>query len=147
MAILKNAKVQWASVHDVNPMSNKYQIDIVNMTDAQIKQLTDAGVRVNECDDPQKKRGFFVTMKSVIKPDVVDKGKRDFTKLIGNGSVCNIIWHPFEWTFKKKTGTSAGLDKIQVLKHVPFGDDFDNLEEAGEGGNCESPNDDDESPY
>lgn len=134
MAKLENVEVMWACVHEVNEMSGKYQIDAVNLSPKQAKAFKDAGVTVTTCDRDENNRGKFVTLKSTKPVKVVDMGKNEITDLIGNGSICNIAWNPFDWKFKGKSGTSAGLQALQVKDLVSYAggvDEFDAEEESG----------------
>ena len=60
---------------------------------------------------------------------VVDKGKNPFTKLVGNGSLCNIQYTISEWEFKGKKGIGSYLNAVQVLDHVAFGGAEDEFED------------------
>ena len=139
MAVLRNVEVMWASVQEPNEMSGKYQVDLVNLTPEQVKGFEAENCEVHTCDRDENNRGKYITLKSTRKVPVVDLNKAAFDDLIGNGSICNVIWQPFEWSFKKKSGTSAGLQKIQVVELVAYagsGEDFDDVD-----------GDDDEIPF
>ncbi len=127
--VLNEVEVMWACVHEVNEMSGKYQVDAVNLTKEQVKTLESTGVEVQTCDREEGNRGSFITLKSTRPVKVVDKEKTPITELVGNGSVCNVAWNPFEWAFKKKSGISAGLQALQVIKLVSYSsggvDEFD----------------------
>lgn len=121
MAVLKEVKVMWASVQEPNEMSGKYQVDAVELTDAQVKEFENAGCNVQTCDrDGDDNRGRFVTLKSTRPIKVVDMDKKELDCLVGNGSICNIAWNPFSWTFQKKSGISAGLGALQVVDLVAY---------------------------
>ena len=137
---------QWASLARPNNMSGKYQIDVCNLSEADVKQLEGQGVtnihHEESRDDDYEPKGHFVTMRSnavskegkhLDPPDVVDAKKKPLPRgvLVGNGSKVNVVYDPFEWTFKKKAGTSAGLRIVQVLELVKFegGSGLDDLEE------------------
>ena len=118
--VLNEVEVMWASVHEVNEMSGKYQVDAINLNKKQVKSLEAEGIEVQTCDRDEDNRGQFVTLKSTRPIKVVDMSKAPLTDLVGNGSVCNIAWNPFDWKFKKKTGISAGLQALQVVNLVTY---------------------------
>lgn len=67
-------------------------------------------------------QGDFVSLKSRFKPSVVDAQLNlmpEGTK-IGNGSKVLVKAHAYSWKFKAKSGTSLGLDTVQVLELVQF---------------------------
>ena len=45
--------------------------------------------------------------------------------MIGNGSLVNVLYTPFEWNLNGKSGTSAILKKVQVVDLVSYGEDLD----------------------
>ena len=140
--ILENVKVMWAAIHKPNEMSGKYQMDITGLSKEAVKELKGLGVDVKEGGKEDKAQwGHWVTAKSnyALKPELlVSKSKQlmpDGTEL-GNGSVCNVAVHTFDWTFKTKKGTSVGFDAVQVLELVEFSSaavgEFPQLEEPSE---------------
>lgn len=129
---LSDVELYWANLYTRNKLSNKYQVDLVNLTEDQIKLIEEAGVSVRSKDD---ERGFFVTCKSsnyeiiphdkngdVIGPDI----------LVGNGSRANVMVKPYGWTNPQgKKGLSLGISKLVVTdlkQYVPE----DNLMEEEE---------------
>ncbi len=138
---------QWASLSKPNDMSGKFQIDVCNLSDADVAQLEKQGVtnvhfEESSKDEVYDPRGHYITMRSnavskagdnLDPPKVVDAKKQPLPRgvLVGNGSVVNVVYDPFEWTFKQKTGVSAGLRIVQVLELVKFegGSGLDDLEE------------------
>lgn len=129
---LSDVELYWANLYTRNKLSNKYQVDLVNLTEDQIKLIEETGVSVRSKDD---ERGFFVTCKSsnyeiiphdkngdVIGPDI----------LVGNGSRANVMVKPYGWTNPQgKKGLSLGISKLVVTdlkQYVPE----DNLMEEEE---------------
>jgi hypothetical protein len=112
---LSNVELYWANLYTRNKLSNKFQVDLANLSDDQIKSIEDAGVSVRSKDD---ERGFFVTCKSSnyeIKPlnkngDVIGPDT-----LVGNGSRADIMVKPYSWTNPQgKKGMSLGVVKLVV---------------------------------
>jgi len=112
---LSNVELFWCNLYTRNKMSNKYQLDLVNLSEDQIKAIEDAGVSVRSKDD---ERGFFVTCKSTnyeiiphdkngdpIGPDI----------LVGNGTRADVMVKPYGWTNPQgKKGMSLGVSKLVI---------------------------------
>ena len=138
--VLNEVEVMWACVHEVNEMSGKYQVDAINLNKEQVKAIESESIEVQTCDRTEGNRGRFVTLKSTRPIKVVDLNKRPLTDLVGNGSICNIAWNPFDWKFKKKTGISAGLQALQVVDLVTYASGVDEFDDGGDP-------DDDDIPF
>ena len=68
-------------------------------------------------------------------PDVMDAQKRPILNtLVGNGSIVNVLYRPYDWTYQKRKGRSASLEAVQVVDLVPYGgaasDAFDVVDEG-----------------
>lgn len=116
----------WARVLDGSPndLSGKYQVDICNLDDDTVVELTDSGVTIKNDED----RGNYVTAKAPRPPQIMDASKRAWNgDNIGNGSVIKISAKPYPWNFKGTSGVSLGLNKLMVVKHVEY-DDGEDLE-------------------
>lgn len=121
--------VYWAHVRKKNELSNKFQLNL-KVSDRDAKKLKELGVPVHselkagkqEDGSDNVLEGNFVVLKSDFEPDVVDSKKHKLPRSLdlGNGTKANIATHSFDWTFKKKKGTSLGLDGVQVLELVEF---------------------------
>jgi|TARA_R110000787_G_scaffold240714_2_gene346895 hypothetical protein len=114
---------QWASVFDVNEMSGKYQVDICNLDKDTVKDLEKRGLTVKKGQDNKKEYGSYITAKSSkYAPKVLDNMAQpmDGSVLIGNGSKIKASINPYSWTFKGKSGISAALNKMMVLKLVAY---------------------------
>ena len=112
---------KWASVFEVNEMSQKYQVDICNLDKNTIKQLEKAGLEVKKGIGEKEDQGNFITAKaSKFAPKVLTNTGElmDGTTLIGNGSKIKVSITPYSWNFKGKTGISASLNSLMVLKLV-----------------------------
>ncbi len=57
----EDIELYWPSLYTVNPTSNKFQVDLVNLNAKQVEKLEGLGVEVKSKDD---ERGFFITCKS-----------------------------------------------------------------------------------
>ncbi len=122
-----SGKIFYLQARTPNELSGKYQADLAIDTDTAVK-LRQLGIDIkNKGDD----RGDFVTLKAsaTLKdgterkgPKILDIDKNEIPEdiLIGNGSDVKVITHAFSWKFKGKTGTSLGLDTVQVLNLVQY---------------------------
>ncbi len=102
----------WFSFLEKNEMSEKYQVDISQLAEAQVDRLESMGVNVkNKGDD----RGYFVTAKSSkFAPRVEDGDGFAMTDPVGNGSACTFVVKPYDYNFRGKSGIGLGLSKARV---------------------------------
>ena len=127
---------KWASVFEPNVMSGKYQVDICNLDDKTIKELKKHGLDVKKGTDKKEDQGHYITAKaSKYAPRVLNNKREvmDGSDLIGNGSTIKVSITPFKWNFQGKSGVSAALNSLMVVK----------LEEYGGGDYLEADPDDD----
>lgn len=138
----------WASVRQPNKDSGKFQLDL-SIDAATAALLETKGIKVKNAVKgvgvqkvrPEDERGNFVTIKSgltdkqtnqLIPPKVVDSKNNVIGSdvLIGNGSVVRVRTNVFDYNFKGKTGTSLGLQALQVLELVEYNGNtaFDEVE-------------------
>lgn len=149
MAVLKRVGIYYPAFVDPNKMSDKYQVNIGNLTDDHVNILVDElGVDEDQikepktdCDDEAKQeaadaQGRYIVARSEF-PVVVVNGKQeelddDYIKTIGNGSIANVQINSYDWTFKKTSGTSAGLQQVMLLKkeeYAGFTNEFEEEED------------------
>ena len=149
---------QWASLAKPNDLSEKYQIDVCHLSEADVNQLEKQGVtnvheETSRADDKEP-RGNYITMRSnavsktgkiLPPPDVVDAKKKPLPRgvLVGNGSKVNVVYDTFDWTYKKKAGISAGLRIVQVIELVEYiaPDDSSGLDDLEEEEGFTAPDD------
>ncbi len=149
---------QWANLAKPNDLSEKYQIDVCHLSEADVKQLEKQGVtnvheETSRADDKEP-RGHYITMRSnavsktgkiLPPPDVVDAKKKPLPRdvWVGNGSKVNVVYDTFDWTYKKKAGISAGLRIVQVIELVEYiaPDDSSGLDDLEEEEGFTAPDD------
>ena len=114
---LTDVELFWPNLYERNKLSNKFQVDLSNLTEEQIGQIEQAGVAVRTKED---ERGFFITCKSKnyeITPydkngDVIS---RDI--LVGNGTRADVMVKPFSWKSPTgQSGMSLGIAKLVVTE-------------------------------
>jgi hypothetical protein len=129
-----NGTAYWASVTTPNTTFNEdgeWKIDVGNLSESTIANLVADGLedRIKNKDD---ERGDYITLKRQVKnrrtgqansaPDVMDAQKKPILNtLVGNGSIVNVLYRPYDWTYQKRKGRSASLEAVQVLDLVPYG--------------------------
>ena len=117
--MILRGNAMWANVIEgnPNPLSEKYQVDIYNMSEEDIQKLNEAGISLKN----DEVRGDFVTAKHDRAPQIFDASKRAWgDTMIGNGSKIKVSVNPYDWTHKSKTGRSLGLNQLMVIEHIPY---------------------------
>ena len=106
----------WASLQKINQMSEMYQIDISQLSQAAVKKLESVGVEVKHKDN----QGFYITCKSKFKIPYTYEGDDDCTEVMGNGSEVIAVVSTYDWKFKNKSGVSCSLKKLTCTKRVDY---------------------------
>lgn len=145
--ILKNCKIKWAKVHQVdrtftpawsiNAYLSPEQIEAVKAAadEASAGKLQvsfkhdDDGTYIS-CTRKEKRRDGTNNKP----PRVVDVMKRPFTEEVGNGSVCNIIANPFPYDTAGKKGVTMILEAVQVIDWHEYkgNEDFEDTEDPNQ---------------
>ena len=110
----QDVEIFWPSLYEVNPTSNKFQVDIVNLNAKQVEKLESLGIDVRSKDD---ERGFFVTCKSKyeIVPHDTNGDPIDRSIKVGNSSRANVMVSPYAWKGPTgNKGVSLGVKKLVV---------------------------------
>jgi hypothetical protein len=140
--ILKNMKVAWAKLREDN---KDVSVDFGDTWSIQVYVDKDFAEKWNSSDMSPKAKVAKADVESgnmsiqfkkdcVWKksgdpkqpPVVVDMFGEPVTTNIGNGSLCNIQYKKWDWTYMGKKGTSTELTAVQVVELVEFaggGDD------------------------
>lgn len=120
MALVKfnDVTLYWAFLTEKNDLSDKYQVDLCNLNDAQVEKLEDLGLVVrNKGDD----RGNFLTAKSSKYPITPYTTSGDeIHEKVANGSKASVLFDTYEWNFKNKTGVSMGIKKLIVTDLIAY---------------------------
>ena len=142
MAVLKNCKVEWASITVPNTTYEPVYTINVLLDDKTASDFEKRGFKVKETEN-----GKAVVVKRKVggpngmtrpAPKLFDKSKNEIDVSVGNGSTCNVQYK--EWEVQRQGQTFKGLDlqAVQVLDLVSYnqaGDEFDveeSLEEDDE---------------
>lgn len=122
-----SGKAFWTKLNRKDEYSDKYQLDVGDLSEKSKEVLTSHGVKLKNKNDD---RGEFITARTQYIVPVMDSDKKviDQDTLIGNGSSVRVKvdfnkTHPFV----EKYGTSMYLKKVQVTELVEYGskDGFD----------------------
>ena len=131
-----SGKAYWASIVAPNTTFDSdgvWSIDVCNLDKKNLCIVNKDGLTVkNKVDD----RGDFVTVKRKVRnqksgelnraPTVVDAQKRAMMNTaVGNGSVVNVKYNPFDWDFGGRKGIGANLNAVQVIDLIPYSSDND----------------------
>lgn len=130
-----SGKAYWASVIAPNTTFEPcWKIDITLDEENKAKVEADGLSVKNKGDE----RGDFITLKRNVQtregaskepPEVIDAQKNKWDgAMIGNGSVVNVKYKAYDYSYRGKSGRSAELLKVQVVDLIPYGDsakDFD----------------------
>lgn len=119
------ADVMWAFLDKPNEMSQKYQVDLCNLSDAAVKALESMNIQVRQKED----KGFFVTCKSNRPIAAYDtKGEQIEGIGIGNGSKAVAMVGFYEWTWKNKSGVSPSLKRLVIEELVSYEGTAENVD-------------------
>ena len=131
-----SGKAYWASIVAPNTTFDSdgvWSIDVCNLDKKNLGIVNKDGLTVkNKGDD----RGDFVTVKRKVRnqksgelnraPTLVDAQKRAMMNTaVGNGSVVNVKYNPFDWDFGGRKGIGANLNAVQVIDLIPYSSDND----------------------
>ena len=131
-----SGKAYWASIVAPNTTFDSdgvWSIDVCNLDKKNLDIVKKDGLTVkNKGDD----RGDFVTIKRKVRnqksgelnraPTLVDAQKRAMLNTaVGNGSVVNVKYNPYEWEFGGRKGIGANLNAVQVIDLIPYSSDND----------------------
>ncbi len=118
--ITVRGKVAFPSMTRLDQMSNKYSVQIANLSDAAVEKLEELGVAPKFKDDTYG-RGQFVECKSnyPIANDkftivVDDQGLPMDPDTVGPGSVVKATLKTYDWKMGGRSGVGTRLVKMQV---------------------------------
>lgn len=113
--------IYWCQHNKKNEMSDKFQINLCNLSDAAVEALEKLGIEVKVGVDGKADMGRYIVVKSSNPIKVYDAEGDEITEQIGNGSKAKAVVNSYEWKYKNKAGISPSLKKIVVTDLVEFG--------------------------
>jgi len=118
------ADIMWAYLDRMNDMSQKYQVDLCNLSDAAVSALEGMGIRVAQ----KEGKGYYVTCKSKNEIRAYGSdGDEIEGKIVGNGSKAVALIEPYAWTWKNKEGVSASLKKLVITDLQKYESDVEQV--------------------
>lgn len=119
-AIKIKADIMWAFTDKPNDMSQKYQIDLCNLSERAVAELEKLGLEVKT----KENQGSYITVKSNNPIKAYDDGGSTLEGvLIGNGSKAVAAISFYDWKYKSKAGRSPSLRKLVITDLVEFNPD------------------------
>lgn len=111
--------VMWANLDKVNEMSNKYQFDLCNLSQAAAKALEGLGLSPRT-NDNKPEMGIYITFKSVRPIRAFNPDGTTIDGIVGNGSKATVVAGYYDWAFKGKKGRSPSCVKLVVTELQVF---------------------------
>jgi hypothetical protein len=87
---LTDVTLMWAALDTKNTMSEKYQVDITNLSPENVEKLAALGLQAKTRADKPEKGAFFVC-KSLFPIVPLDTRKQPLKAVVGNGTKANVI--------------------------------------------------------
>jgi hypothetical protein len=111
------ADVMWAYLEKMNEMTQRYQVDLCNLSDNAVKALESLGVEVKT----KEGKGKFITCKSKRTISAHDDGGTPIDgSILGNGSKAAALVSYYQWNFGGKSGIAPSLQKLVITDLVPY---------------------------
>ena len=120
------AELMWAFLDTPNEMSGKFQVDLCNLGADAVKALESVGLTVNN----KEGKGFYITAKSNFAINAVDADDKPVTVKVANGSKATALVNPYAWTWKNKTGLSAGILELKITDLIAYNPEAKNKSET-----------------
>jgi hypothetical protein len=139
MPVLRNVKVSWASVQKPNiQFEPAWEVrvhltpELAKQLQAEAKAIHKKGIKLTTEDNGEL---TFRFRRRVARPDgtenkppvCFDKNKQPFSKLIGNGSICDVQYSFTPYDNKFGSGVTNDFKGIMVKELIAYG------EQDGEG--------------
>lgn len=111
------ADVMWAYLDRKNEMSNKYQVDLCNLSDGAVSALESMGLTVGQ----KEGKGYYITCKSNNQIRAYTESGDELEGVgIGNGSQAVALVSFYDWSWKAKSGRSPSLKKLVITELVSY---------------------------
>lgn len=111
------ADIMWAYLDRKNDMSQKYQVDLCNLSDSAVSALESMGLTAGQ----KEGKGFYITCKSNNPIRAYDANGELIEGIgVGNGSQSVALVSFYDWKWKNKEGRSPSLKKLVVTELVSF---------------------------
>ncbi len=115
------AIINWAFLNKKSDMSDKFQVELANLSDRAVEALESIGITPKR--NPEKpEKGFYITCYSQNPIRAYDNdGVPVPTDVsVGNGSEAVAVVTPYAWEKKGKKGVSPTLRRLVVTKLIEY---------------------------
>jgi hypothetical protein len=103
----------WAFLDKINDDSEKYQVDLCNLSDNVVTALESMGIAVK--NNPKKpEQGNYITCKSKNPIRAEHPNGEEIKALVANKSKCKAMVSAYEWKYLNKSGISPTLMKLTI---------------------------------
>lgn len=111
------AKLLWPCLTRVNDQSERYQVDLTEMSDAAKDKLREMGLEIRN----KEGKGDFITCKSNFPIAAYDDGGAEIDgSIVGNGTEA-IVWVGYyDWKGRTGSGRSASTSRLIVTNLVEY---------------------------
>ena len=123
-----SAEIQWAFLNKKSELSDRYQVDLTNLSDRAVAALEEVGIKPMQRDDKPEK-GWYITVKSSNEIRAFDLEGNQITDLVANGSKAIAYVKPYEWKFQSRKGISPSLHRLVVTDLKVYNGSSAELEE------------------
>ena len=120
-------KLKWANLAKTNDMSGKFQVDVTELSAADVKALKSIGIVARDGKDKEKpdpEAGMYITPKAGRMVTVVDSKLNPLSlsdiESIGNGTLAQVSVRAYDYTYKGKSGVGAGLQGVKIKEMVEY---------------------------
>ena len=111
--------IYWCERNKLNKFSNKYQVQLGNLSEKAVEAIEDMGIAPSNKGD---EREFFITMKSNNPMRLTDENGVEIPEdgLIANGSEAVAVVGYYDWSVG--TGRSPSMIKMKVTNLIEYTD-------------------------
>tara|TARA_X000001388_G_scaffold65139_1_gene51533 strand:- start:1192 stop:1596 length:405 start_codon:yes stop_codon:yes gene_type:complete len=111
--------IYWCERNKLNKFSNKYQVQLGNLSEKAVEAIEDMGIAPSNKSD---EREFFITMKSNNPMRLTDENGVEIPEdvLIANGSEAVAVVGYYDWSVG--TGRSPSMIKMKVTNLIEYTD-------------------------
>lgn len=113
--------IAFPSFETPDRFSEKFQVDIGNLSPAAVEKLEELGVDVKSVDDDTYGRGSYIRCRSkwpIVPVDASGNSFEGATNTIGYGSVARVTIKPYPYSIGGKSGVSPKITTIVIEELV-----------------------------
>lgn len=119
--VFDNVELAWAELHKKNKYTDKYQVKLVNLSDAQVAKLNSLGV--DTYSDPVKKpdQGTYIVCKSQYPIRAFDNDGEEYAPevLVANGSKAKVKLGAYPWRLDPSKASTSVI-RLQITDLIEY---------------------------